>query len=157
MRPSMGAPPVREDRDKMIIQFGTETEIGIARGQEEDLDVVAESMALVRTATKSGVLMRWDYECEDPHADMRGFHVEELRQDEDESSYSVRDAERELSFVEIKSDLVLGNGARFYNDHAHPEYCTPECSAVAELLAHDRAGERILMRCAQKLSEERDK
>jgi proteasome accessory factor A len=151
----MGAPSVREDRDKMIIQFGTETEIGIARGQEEDLDVVAESMALVRTATKSGVLMRWDYECEDPHADMRGFHVEELRQDEDESSYLVRDAERELSFVEIKSDLVLGNGARFYNDHAHPEYCTPECSAVAELLAHDRAGERILMRCAQKLSEER--
>src|SRR5208282_5235314 len=139
----------------MIIQFGTETEIGIARGQEEDLDVVAESMALVRTATKSGVLMRWDYECEDPHADMRGFHVEALRQDEDEASYLVQDAERELSFVEIKSDLVLGNGARFYNDHAHPEYCTPECSTVAELLAHDRAGERILMRCAQKLSEDR--
>jgi Pup amidohydrolase len=139
----------------MIIQFGVETEIGIARGQEEDLDVVAESMALVRSATKSGVLMRWDYECEDPHADMRGFHVEELRQDADESSYFARDAERELSFVEIKSDLVLGNGARFYNDHAHPEYCTPECSTVAELLAHDRGGERILMRCAHKLSEDR--
>ena len=40
---------------------------------EENLDVVAESMALVRSATKSGVLMRWDYNCEDPHADMRGF------------------------------------------------------------------------------------
>jgi Pup amidohydrolase len=139
----------------MIIQFGTETEIGIAREKEENLDVVAESMALVRTATKSGVLMRWDYECEDPHADMRGFHVEELRQDSDEASYFAQDAGRELSFVEIKSDLVLGNGARYYNDHAHPEYCTPECSAVEELVAHDRAGERILMRCAQKLSEER--
>jgi proteasome accessory factor A len=139
----------------MIIQFGTETEIGIAREKEENLDVVAESMALVRTATKSGVLMRWDYACEDPHADMRGFHVEELRQDTDESTYFAQDAERELSFVEIKSDLVLGNGARYYNDHAHPEYCTPECSTVAELVAHDRAGERILMRCAQKLSEER--
>lgn len=139
----------------MIIQFGTETEIGIAREKEENLDVVAESMALVRSATKSGVLMRWDYACEDPHADMRGFHVDELRQDTDESSYFAQDAERELSFVEIKSDLVLGNGARYYNDHAHPEYCTPECSTVAELVAHDRAGERILMRCAQKLSEER--
>jgi Pup amidohydrolase len=140
----------------MIIQFGTETEIGIAREKEENLDVVAESMALVRSATKSGVLMRWDYNCEDPHADMRGFHVEELRQDTDEASYFAQDAERELTFVEIKSDLVLGNGARYYNDHAHPEYCTPECSTVEELIAHDRAGERILMRCAQKLSEERD-
>jgi proteasome accessory factor PafA2 len=139
----------------MIIQFGTETEIGIARDQEDNLDVVSESMALVRSATKSGVLMRWDYECEDPHADMRGFHVEELRQDTDEASYFAQDAERELSFVEIKSDLVLGNGARFYNDHAHPEYCTPECSTVEELIAHDRAGERILMRCASKLSEDR--
>jgi hypothetical protein len=143
-------------KNNMIIQFGTETEIGIAREKEENLDVVAESMALVRSATKSGVLMRWDYNCEDPHADMRGFHVEELRQDTDEASYFAQDAERELTFVEIKSDLVLGNGARYYNDHAHPEYCTPECSTVEELVAHDRAGERILMRCAQKLSEERD-
>ena len=140
----------------MIIQFGTETEIGIARENEENLDVVAESMALVRSATKSGVLMRWDYNCEDPHADMRGFHVKELRQDNDETDYFAQDAERELTFVEIKSDLVLGNGARYYNDHAHPEYCTPECSTVEELVAHDRAGERILMRCAQKLSEERE-
>ncbi len=139
----------------MIIQFGTETEIGIARDNEVNLDVVAESMALVRSATKSGVLMRWDYDCEDPHADMRGFHVEELRQDVDETCYFAQDAQRELTFVEIKSDLVLGNGARYYNDHAHPEYCTPECNSVDELVAHDRAGERILMRCAQKLSEER--
>ncbi len=142
-------------REKMIIQFGTETEIGIARDNEDNLDVVAESMALVRSATKSGVLMRWDYDCEDPHADMRGFHVEELRQDVDETYYFAQDAQRELTFVEIKSDLVLGNGARYYNDHAHPEYCTPECNSVDELVAHDRAGERILMRCGQKLSEER--
>jgi len=141
--------------ENLIIQFGIETEIGITRDQAEDLDVVAESMALVRSATKSGVLMRWDYECEDPHADMRGFHVEELRQDFDEAHYFAQDSARELSFVEIKSDLVLGNGARFYNDHAHPEYCTPECGTLEELVAHDRAGERILSRCARKLSEER--
>src|ERR1700759_4595179 len=79
-------------KEPMIIQFGTETEIGIARDKEDNLDVVAESMALVRTATKSGVLMRWDYGCEDPHADMRGFHVEELRQDSDESNYFAQDS-----------------------------------------------------------------
>jgi Pup amidohydrolase len=137
------------------IQFGTETEIGIVRETSGEMDVVAESIALVQSATVPGVRMRWDYEREDPHADMRGFHVEELRQDTDEANYYAQDAERELSFVEIKSDLVLANGARFYNDHAHPEYCTPECGTLDELVLHDRAGERILMGCAKKLSEDR--
>src|ERR1043165_977668 len=49
------------------IQFGTETEIGITREKPEGLDVVAESIALVRSATAPGVRMRWDYSCEDPH------------------------------------------------------------------------------------------
>ena len=137
-----------------MIQFGIETEIGISRDGVQDLDVVAESIALVRSATEPGVRMRWDYEAEDPHADMRGFHVQELRQDTDEAYYFAQDSQRELSYVEIKSDLVLGNGARFYNDHAHPEYCTPECGTLAELVAQDRAGERILMRCAATLSKE---
>jgi proteasome accessory factor A len=136
-----------------IIQFGLETEIGIFRDTNDELDVVAESIALVRSATEPGVWMRWDYDSEDPHADMRGFRVRELRQDTDEANYFAQDAQRELSFVEIKSDLVLGNGARFYNDHAHPEYCTPECGTIAELLAQDRAGERILMACARHLSQ----
>src|SRR4051812_18148640 len=139
-----------------LIQFGIETEIGIARDNDEHLDVVAESIALVRSVVEPGVLMRWDYDSEDPHADMRGFHVPELRQDTDESNYFAQDAQRELSYVEIKSDLVLGNGARFYNDHAHPEYCTPECGTLDELLAQDRAGERILMACAQQLSAQRN-
>jgi len=138
-----------------MIQFGLETEIGIARDSEGELDVVAESIALVRSAPKTGVWMRWDYRMEDPHADMRGFRVEALRQDTDEANYFAADARRELSFEEIKSDLVLTNGARFYNDHAHPEYCTPECSTLAELLAHDRAGELILMAAAARLSEQR--
>jgi Pup amidohydrolase len=136
------------------IQFGLETEIGIFRDTTDELDVVAESIALVRSATEPGVWMRWDYGSEDPHADVRGFRVTELRQDTDEANYFAQDSQRELSFVEIKSDLVLGNGARFYNDHAHPEYCSPECSTLEELLAHDRAGEQILMACARHMSEE---
>jgi proteasome accessory factor PafA2 len=137
-----------------IVQFGLETEIGIFRDTTEELDVVAESIALVRSATEPGVWMRWDYDYEDPHADVRGFRVTELRQDTDEATYFAQDSQRELSFVEIKSDLVLGNGARFYNDHAHPEYCTPECSTLEELVAHDRAGERILVACAKHMSEQ---
>ncbi len=138
-----------------LIQFGIETEIGIARDNDEHLDVVSESIALVRSVVEPGVLMRWDYGSEDPHADMRGFRVPELRQDTDEANYYTEDEQRKLTYVEIKSDLVLGNGARFYNDHAHPEYCTPECSTLDELIAQDRAGERILMACAQQLTAQR--
>lgn len=137
------------------ILFGIETEYGIARDGVEDLDVVAESIALVRSAMEPGVRMRWDYEAENPHHDDRGFDVPELRQDFDEADYFEQDTHRELTFAEIKSDLALGNGARFYNDHAHPEYCTPECSTLAEVVAHDRAGERVVMACAQRLSKAR--
>ena len=60
------------------------------------------------------------------------------------------DAHRPFSFHEMKSDLVLPNGARFYNDHTHPEYSTPECRTLKDLLAHDRAGERIVQRAADR-------
>lgn len=136
----------------MELQFGLETEIGITRDDPEGIDVVAESIALVRSATVPGVRMRWDYRDEDPHQDARGFRVKELRQDTDEANYFAQDASRPLSFAEIKSDLVLRNGARFYNDHAHPEYCTPECSTLLELLQQDCAGDALLMQCAEAVS-----
>jgi Pup amidohydrolase len=41
---------------------------------------------------------------------------------------------------------VLTNGARYYVDHAHPEFSTPECSTARELVRYDKAGERILTR-----------
>ncbi|MBK8277016.1 MAG: proteasome accessory factor PafA2 family protein [Nitrospira sp.] len=44
----------------------------------------------------------------------------------------------------------MPNGARFYNDHTHPEYSTPECRTLRDLVAHDRAGERIVHRAAQR-------
>src|SRR5207248_1445132 len=45
---------------------------------------------------------------------------------------------------------VLSNGARFYNDHAHPEYSTPECTTLRQMVAHEKAGERILAECARR-------
>ncbi|MDR7274573.1 Pup--protein ligase [Catenuloplanes atrovinosus] len=43
------------------------------------------------------------------------------------------------------SNVFLRNGARLYLDvGSHPEYATPECDSVLDLVAHDRAGERIL-------------
>jgi len=43
------------------------------------------------------------------------------------------------------SNVFLANGARLYLDvGSHPEYATPECDSVRELVVHDKAGERIL-------------
>ena len=43
------------------------------------------------------------------------------------------------------SNVFLENGARLYLDvGSHPEYATPECDNVLDLIAHDKAGERIL-------------
>ena len=43
------------------------------------------------------------------------------------------------------SNVFLKNGARLYLDvGSHPEYATPECDSVPDLVTHDKAGERIL-------------
>ena len=43
------------------------------------------------------------------------------------------------------SNVFLRNGARLYLDvGSHPEYATPECDNIVDLVVHDKAGERIL-------------
>ena len=43
------------------------------------------------------------------------------------------------------SNVFLENGARLYLDvGSHPEYATPECDSVFDVVVHDKAGERIL-------------
>jgi proteasome accessory factor A len=43
------------------------------------------------------------------------------------------------------SNVFLENGARLYLDvGSHPEYATPECDTISDLVVHDKAGERIL-------------
>src|SRR5687768_11847104 len=43
------------------------------------------------------------------------------------------------------SNVFIRNGARLYLDvGSHPEYATPECDDILDLVAHDKAGERVL-------------
>src|SRR6187455_1342831 len=43
------------------------------------------------------------------------------------------------------SNVFLANGARLYLDvGSHPEYATPECDDIVDLVTHDKAGERVL-------------
>src|SRR5919202_71601 len=57
------------------------------------------------------------------------------------------------------SNVFLENGARLYLDvGSHPEYATPECDSIHDLVVHDKAGERILehllLSAEQRLREE---
>jgi proteasome accessory factor A len=73
----------------------------------------------------------WDFEDESPGNDARGFARE-----------GAMPPEVETHLV----NTVLTNGARYYVDHAHPEYSTPECADPLEVVRFDKAGERILAR-----------
>lgn len=138
--------------------FGIETEYGITLENAEQIDPVRESIELIKSYRREPFLPIWDYRGEDPFRDERGFRATQLNNHPDEAKEEKRDQERAAqesgrSFLEIKSDRILINGARLYNDHAHPEYATPECQNLFELVAHDKAGERILQKCAETRSE----
>ena len=83
--------------------FGLETEYGITLSGAESVDVVAESIELVRRYTENGALMKWDYELEDPHLDARGFRARELLQDTDESAYYEIDKRRPSALRKSKA------------------------------------------------------
>jgi proteasome accessory factor A len=47
----------------------------------------------------------------------------------------------------------LGNGGRLYVDRGgHPEYATPECLSVADLVAHELAGDRLVQALADTMN-----
>ncbi len=112
--------------------LGTETEFGVAAKGGEILDPVSNAIFLINsypTSQPSPVL--WDYENENPLLDARGFQVE---------------GERERPSQEYNRMLnrPLCNGGRLYVDGAHPEYSTPECTDARAVVAHEKAGERIM-------------
>ena len=67
--------------------------------------------------------------------------------------HSTTELSKRLNRDELLANTVLTNGARFYNDHNHPEYCTDACATLADLVAQDRAGELVLHRAEQARNE----
>jgi len=127
---------------------GIETEYGIVlRGAGESNPIAASSLlinsyvsrlARLTSAAGPGNPVAWDFEDESPGRDARGFARE-----------GAMAPEVETHLV----NAVLTNGARYYVDHAHPEYSTPECGDALELVRYDKAGERILARSIEAAAE----
>ena len=112
--------------------MGIETEYGITVRNQPDFNPILSSLLLINSyETYRTARIRWDYEAESPLRDARGFEYAE---------------EKELPSKEESRliNLILSNGARFYVDHAHPEYSTPECTNPRDLVIWDKAGERVL-------------
>jgi Pup amidohydrolase len=133
------------------ILAGIETEYGIlveGRGAEDQID---DAMALVRSYPGER-LSTWDYRYESPRSDLRGFQLDRLAVDPVDSQFD--EGRRHGEPSDVRSDQILTNGARFYNDHGHPEYATPECFSSRELALHDRFGESIVLRAANAFSEQ---
>jgi proteasome accessory factor A len=112
--------------------LGLETEYGIIiRGAAEPNPIAASSTLINAYVAELSRKVAWDFEDESPGRDARGF------------------AREGSSPPEVETHLVnavLTNGARYYVDHAHPEYSTPECADVYDALLYDKAGEAILAR-----------
>jgi proteasome accessory factor A len=117
--------------------IGTETEYGISAVGMPDFNPVLSSSMLISTFAGALRRIRWDYEQESPLRDARGFEPVQVREP----------VEEDLGLANV----ILPNGARYYVDHAHPEYSTPECASPRELVVHDKAGERILERSLREL------
>lgn len=112
--------------------LGLETEYGIIIKGSPDPNPIAASSALINAyVSELSRRVGWDFEDETPGRDARGFARE-----------GAAPPEIETHLV----NAVLTNGARYYVDHAHPEYSTPECSTVREVVVYDKAGELILAR-----------
>ena len=118
--------------------MGTETEYGISvLGRPDFNPVLASSLVVNAYAADGRHRARWDYEDENPLRDARGFVQPGAHEPAPEDDVGL-------------ANSILPNGARFYVDHAHPEYSSPECSNPRDAVIWDKAGERILELAAAK-------
>ena len=167
---------------------GLETEYGILKPGDPRANPVALASRLVAAygAVSRPALtgsdgapapaVRWDYEDEDPLADLRGTRLERaaahpslLTDDPDRPAPGgeetapgapgpaapwgerARPGAAEAALPR-PATAVLTNGARLYVDHAHPEYAAPEVLTPLDALIWDRAGEVVARRAMAALA-----
>lgn len=123
--------------------IGTETEFGIVAVDDPDASPVHTStQAVVAYARTSGQGVnrrtRWDYTDESPLRDVRGYDLRRYR------TAPVLDPN-----APGVANVVTTSGARFYVDHAHPEYSSPEVTDARQAVVWDKAGELLMHEAAR--------
>lgn len=151
--------------------MGTETEYGIIAPGISDANatvlstqVVNAYAATLREGLGNLTGTRWDYTDEAPLSDARGWQIgraaAEPSQLTDEppvlTAEQVAMVDRADSEpaedAAVLMNLVLGNGARLYVDHAHPEYSSPEVTSPLDAVRWDRAGDVVVQRAMARIA-----
>ncbi|WP_120520188.1 depupylase/deamidase Dop [Arthrobacter celericrescens] len=155
--------------------MGSETEYGIhapsapgANATMMSARVIQAYAQITRQKTAGGAETRWDYTDEEPLHDARGWTLERSAADPSQLTDQppVLDAEAvALAYgrQELEADgsdetgsllmnMVLGNGARLYVDHAHPEYSSPEVTNPLAAVTWDAAGDLVALAAVRKLA-----
>src|SRR6195952_5744460 len=125
--------------------MGSETEYGISVPGAPSMNAMQASSLVVNSyASRSSAKTRarWDFEEESPLRDARGFEAA-VAPVVDPSAPANED---DLGLA----NLILTNGARFYVDHAHPEFSSPEITNPRDAVLWDKAGERIIAEAARR-------
>src|SRR5512143_845675 len=127
--------------------MGIETEYGISVPGDPAANPMLLSGHVVNAyASAQGIRAArasWDYADEAPLRDARGFEMGRAYADPSQ-----------LTDIEdpTLANVVLTNGARYYVDHAHPEYSSPEVTLPRDAVTWDRAGDAIALESVRLLA-----
>ncbi len=149
--------------------MGSETEYGIHTPGSAAFNATWLSTQVVHAYSletghraAAGGETRWDYTDEDPLADARGWavpradaHPSQLTDDEPEltaAQIALEGGEVPEQSGPLMMNMVLGNGARLYVDHAHPEYSSPEVTTPLDAVRWDAAGELVALAAIRRIA-----
>ncbi|MFP3579222.1 depupylase/deamidase Dop [Arthrobacter sp. SIMBA_036] len=155
--------------------MGAETEYGIhapsapgANATMMSARIIQAYATVTRQRAAGGAETRWDYTDEEPLHDARGWTLERSAADPSQLTDQppVLDAEavalaygrQELELDggdesgSLLMNMVLGNGARLYVDHAHPEYSSPEVTNPRDAVIWDAAGDLVALATVRKVA-----
>ncbi|POH58657.1 depupylase/deamidase Dop [Arthrobacter glacialis] len=149
--------------------MGAETEYGIHAPGGSSFNATWLSTQVVHAYSQetkqraaAGGETRWDYTDEDPLADARGWsmprnvaHPSQLTDNESEltaAQIALEGGETGDPSIPLMMNMVLGNGARLYVDHAHPEYSSPEVTNPLDAVRWDAAGDLVALAAVRRIA-----
>ncbi|WP_181273732.1 depupylase/deamidase Dop [Brevibacterium oceani] len=125
--------------------MGSETEFGLSQPGNPHANPMRDSARVVDAyAGPRGLKSSqnfWDFAAESPLADARGFFMNIADADSSQLTHIPTD-EVEAQYL---ANVVTENGARYYVDHAHPEYSSPEVLTPRDIVTFDRAGDLVAL------------
>jgi len=159
--------------------MGSETEYGIhapsapgANATMMSARVIQAYAQVTRQRAAGGAETRWDYTDEEPLHDARGWTLERSAAEPEQLTdrppaldaeaialaygRAELDHDGEDESGSLLMNMVLGNGARLYVDHAHPEYSSPEVTSPRDAVVWDAAGDLVALAAVRRLAADPD-